>query len=434
MKPFRRSARLRTLAAALALAASAACASAPREDVTVSTSTSATADGAPQSLVLVSFDGFRHDYAERWAAPTFARVAREGGRAEALVPSFPTKTFPNHYTLVTGMYPGRHGLVGNEIFDPGWNASYRMSDSVAVRDGRWYGGEPLWVTAERQGVRSASFFWPGSEAAIGGVRPTYWKRFDDDFPNAARVDTVLRWLSLSGAQRPRFVTLYFSDVDHAGHDFGPDAPETRASVARVDSLLARLIDGVRTLPGGDRVNVVVVSDHGMAVHRPAENTLYLDEILPLEGVQVVASGNYAQFFFRGDTARREAVRATLQARLPHSRVYRTGEIPARFHLAQTPRAGDLLVVMDAPWEVRRRRRTNDGEGSGGTGVRGTHGYDPANPDMHGILYAWGPAFRAGGRTGRVENVHVYPLVTQVLGLRPNPEIDGRVDAVRPLLR
>lgn len=432
MMQFRAFRGVRALVGALALAASAACASAPRTDA-VSPPASA-AEGERPFVVLVSFDGFRHDYAERWAAPTFARVAREGARAEALVPAFPTKTFPNHYTLVTGMYPGHHGLVGNELFDPRWDAWYAMRDSMAVRDARWYGGEPLWVTAERQGVRAASFFWPGSEAAIGGVRPTYWKRFDDRFPNAARVDTVLSWLSRPAGERPHFITLYFSDVDHAGHDAGPDAPETAAAVARVDSLLARLIDGVQALPVGDRVNVVVVSDHGMTAVRPAENTLYLDEILALDGVDVVASGNYAQFFFRGDTARREAVRATLLERLPQARVYRTAEIPERFHLAQSPRAGDLLVVMEAPWEVRRRRRSGGGEMAGGSGVRGSHGYDPANPDMHGILYGWGPAFRPGGRVGRVENVHVYPLVAQILGLRPHPEVDGRLAAIRPLLR
>lgn len=428
MTQSRRLFRIRALLGALALALSAACASAPRADV------SASAEGERPYVVLVSFDGFRHDYADRWQAPTLQRVAREGARARALVPAFPTKTFPNHYTLVTGMYPGRHGLVGNEVFDPRWSASYRMSDSLAVRDPRWYGGEPLWVTAERQGVTSASFFWPGSEAEIGGVRPTYWKRFDDDFPNAARVDTVLAWLQKPADRRPHFITLYFSDVDHAGHDYGPDAPETARAVARVDSLLARLIDGARALPVGDRVNVVVVSDHGMTAVRPARNTLYLDETVPLEGVDVVAAGNYAQLFFRGDTARREATRAALVARLPHSRVYRRAEIPARFHLAGSPRAGDLLVVMEAPWELRRRRRSG-GEGAAtGDEVRGSHGYDPALPEMHGILYTWGPAFRPGGRVGAVENVHVYPLVAHVLGLRPNPEIDGRLAPVRPLLR
>lgn len=429
MMQFRSLRNIRVLVGALALAASSACASTPREAAPAVTRNAA----ERPYVVLVSFDGFRHDYADRWHAPTLRRVAREGGRAEALIPSFPSKTFPNHYTLVTGMYPGNHGLLGNEVFDPRWDAWYGMRDSLAVRDARWYGGEPLWVTAERQGVTSASFFWPGSEAAIGETRPTYWKRFDDDFPNAARVDTVLSWLSKPAESRPHFITLYFSDVDHAGHDHGPDAPETARAVAHVDSLLARLIDGARALPVGDRVNVVVVSDHGMTAVRPAQNTLYLDEVVPLEGVDVVAAGNYAQLFFRGDTARMEAVRAALAARLPHSRVYRRAEIPARFHFAESPRAGDLLVVMEAPWEVRLRRRARDAETPAGA-VRGSHGYDPANPDMHGILYAWGPAFRPGGRVGRVENVHVYPLVTRILGLRPNPEIDGREEALRPLLR
>lgn len=431
MMQFRSPRSIRVLASALALAASAACVSTPRMEAPAPPVASAAAERP--YVVLVSFDGYRHDYADRWHAPTMQRVAREGARAEALIPAFPTKTFPNHYTLVTGMYPGNHGLLGNEVFDPRWNSWYGMRDSLAVRDARWYGGEPLWVTAEKQGVTSASFFWPGSEAAIGDTRPTYWKRFDDDFPNAARVDTVLSWLSKPAESRPHFITLYFSDVDHAGHDHGPDAPETARAVAHVDSLLAQLIDGIEELPVGDRVNVVVVSDHGMAAVQPARNTLYLEEILPLEGIDALVAGNYAQLFFRGDTARMEAARATLLARLPHARVFRREEIPARFHFSHSPRAGDLLVVMEAPWEVRRRRRARDAE-TPMDAVRGSHGYDPANPAMHGILYGWGPAFRPGGRVGRVENVHVYPLVAQILGLRPYPEIDGRLEVVRPLLR
>lgn len=381
-------------------------------------------------VVMVSSDAFRWDFADLYSAPNLQRAAREGARGE-MIPVFPSKTFPNHYALVTGMYAGHHGLAGNEIYDPATRAEYRISDSVAVRDPRWYGGEPLWVGAERQGMLSGVFFWPGSEAPIGGVLPTYVKAYDHEMPGAPRVDTILSWMRLPAERRPHYLALYFADVDDAAHRHGPRSPETARAVARVDSLVGRLLDGIARLPQRDSVTLVFVADHGMAeVHG---ERVFLADYLALDGVKVVSGGTYAQLFFHGDSARAEQAYATLSQRLPHGRVYRRGHYPPPYHYDNGPRTGDLLVVMEAPWQVAQRRRPDDGEG-GAPMTGGQHGYDPALRDMHASFFALGPAVRPGARPAPFENVHVYPLVMHVLGLRPNPEADGRLEVLRPVLR
>ena len=431
--------RATSLAALLALSALAGCvesrapetralpADGPNSGAAREARRNAPAQQSKPYVVLVSFDGFRHDFAERYEAPTFQRMAREGARGE-MVPTFPSKTFPNHYTLVTGMHAGEHGLVGNDIYDPATGREYGMGDDDAVTDPRWYGGEPLWVGAERQGMLSGVFFWPGSEAPIGGVLPTYVKPYDHDFPAAARVDTVLHWLRLPAERRPHFVALYFSDVDGAAHDHGPRSRQAAAAVSRVDGYLARLLDGIARLPQRDSVTVIAVSDHGMAEVRGEK--VYLADHISLEGVRVAAQGPYAQLFFGGDTAALNRAHATLRARLPHGRVYRRGEFPARFRY-ENPRSGDLLVVMESPWQVYAER--DDEEWEPGR-VKGVHGFDPAERDMHGIFFARGPLIRPGTRVVPFDNVHVYPLVTHLLGLRSNPQASGRLEVLRPTLR
>lgn len=379
-------------------------------------------------VVLVSLDGFRHDYPERFPTPHLRRLAARGARGAALVPVFPTKTFSNHYSLATGMYAGRHGVVANEVYDPERGALFRVSDTLAVRDPRWYGGEPIWVTAERQGMRTATFFWPGSEAPIGGVRPTYWKRYDASIPEEARVDTVLSWLRLPPERRPHLLTLYLSRVDEAAHRHGPESPQAEAAVRRADAVLGRLLEGIAALPVAERVNVVVVSDHGL--RDVSRGTVYaLEDYLPLEGVRTVNSGPFMQLFFGGDTARRERAHAALRGRLPHARVFRREEIPEALHLRETPRAGDLLIVMDPPHQVEATRRP-----AGWRPSPGNHGYDPSDPEMHGIFVAAGPGVREGARLPAFENVHVYPLLARLLGLRPAPGIEGRLEVVAPALR
>jgi predicted AlkP superfamily pyrophosphatase or phosphodiesterase len=381
------------------------------------------------TVVLVSLDGFRPDYVASVPAPRLARMRREGASAPHMLPVFPSKTFPNHYSIATGMYAGTHGLVGNQMWDPVLRAAFAVGDSASETDPRWWGGEPLWVTAERQGMLSAALYWPGSQVPIGGVRPTYWARYDAAVPAEARVDQVLAWLRLPAERRPHFVAMYLSDVD-AGHH-APGAPEVRAAVRRVDAAIGRLLDGVAALPPSMRVSVVVVSDHGMADVRPGR-VFYLSDHVPMEGVRAVGSGPNSHLFFEGDTAALERTRAALRAVLPGAGVYRRDEIPARYRLRASPRAGDLLVEVPPPHSVVPRRPAPGAAPYAPS--PGNHGYDPLHPSMHALFVAQGPAFRPGARVAPFENVHLYPALARILGLRPARGVEGRAEVLRGIVR
>jgi predicted AlkP superfamily pyrophosphatase or phosphodiesterase len=372
-------------------------------------------------LILISFDGFRHDYLDRGITPNFDRLAAAGVRADALIPVFPTKTYTNHYSVATGMYAGRHGLVGNDFYDPEWDAYYRLRDRTAVEDGRWYGGEPIWVTAERQGMVSAAMFFIGTEAPIRGTRPTYWHRYDHDLPDSVRVERVLDWLAMPANRRPHMITLYFAVADDNGHWSGPDSPELDAAVRHADSMLGSLLDGIESLPYGDRVNVITMSDHGMT---PSVGTVVLDDYADLDGVIVVDAGPIASLHFSGDTLRRDRVVQGLAA-APHSQAYTRDRIPAEWGVRDNPRIGDVLVVADEGWLLSRA-----GRGPGRNVA--THGWAPTE-SMYGIFVAAGPGIRPAGRIAAFENIHIYPLMASLLGLRPNPGIDGRAAVLAPVL-
>jgi predicted AlkP superfamily pyrophosphatase or phosphodiesterase len=375
-------------------------------------------------VIVVSFDGFRHDYVDRIETPNFHRVIHGGVRAGGLIPIFPSKTFPNHYSIATGMYAENHGLVDNSFYDPVFKATYRLGDTLTVRDGRWYGGEPIWVTAEKQGMVSAAYFFVGTEAPIGGVLPSQYHKYDAAVTNETRVAKTLEWLRLPPEQRPHLIMLYFSDVDDAGHRHGPDSPEVAAAVKQVDGVLGQLLDGVEKLPIADKVNIVLVSDHGMA---PVDTVRveYLDDVVELDGVQVLGNGPYATLWV-GDAKRAETIAATLRGRLRHARVLLKEEFPDRYRYRGSRRTGDVLVLAEPGFQVGVRARRPGGGGA--------HGYDPASNLMQGIFFAMGPQLRSGVMVPPFENIHVYPLVAHLLGLKPNPKIDGRLDVLRPILR
>jgi predicted AlkP superfamily pyrophosphatase or phosphodiesterase len=377
-------------------------------------------------VIMVSVDGMHPAFLERVATPNFDRLAASGVTAEALIPVYPSKTFPNHYTIATGLYTERHGLVDNSFYDPELDAMYRLRDRDAVRDGRFYGGEPIWVTAERQGVTTASYFWVGTEAPVQGVQPTYFRYFDGSVPNEARVDTVLYWLRLPAVERPNLVMLYFSEPDATAHDHGPAAAAVDSAVMAIDGVLGRLLDGVAALPIAEQVHVVVVSDHGMA-EVPEGNVIVLEELVDLTGVRAVYNTTQVLLYFDGQEARRQEVLVTLRQRLQNARVYPREETPARWRYRDNPRIGELVVVADLGWVLRW-------PGGGAFTARGMHGWDPHLPEMHGIFMAAGPRLRARERVPAFESVHVYPLLARLLDLEPAPGIDGRVEAISHLLR
>ena len=371
---------------------------------------------AETALVLVSLDGFRWDYLDREVeAPTLRWIAG-GVRAERLIPVFPTKTFPNHYSLVTGLHPEAHGIVGNSMRDPerledGEPARFSLSNREALADSRWWSGEPIWATAERQGVGSATVFWPGSEAEISGVRPGQWLPYDGDMAYDDRVDQALDWLD---AEDPaRLVTLYFEAVDDAGHRHGPDAPQVADAIARVDAALARLVDGLRQRGRLESTDLVVVSDHGMTSRSP-DRVVVIDDAVDLD-VDDVDWGEVPGVWPGPGRDHAEIVRRL--SALPHLTAYRKQDLPARLHYADSPRIPPIVVLADEGWTASSRAYV---ERNPDRPTGGTHGYDNAFESMHGLFVARGPSFRTGLETGPIQAVDVYGILTRALGLTPAP--------------
>jgi predicted AlkP superfamily pyrophosphatase or phosphodiesterase len=371
------------------------------------------APAGPRPLtILVSIDGFRPDYLNAADAPTLSRLAAEGVVAPGgMRPSYPSSTFPNHYTLVTGLRPDHHGIVSNMMDDPVMGG-FSMSKKEAVVDRRWWDqGEPLWVTAEASGVKTATLFWPGSEADIRGVRPTKFQPFDQSLASDARVDLLLGWLD-DPALKPGFATLYFDIVDTAGHRYGPGAPEVKTAVAKVDTAIARLLEGLKARGLEGKVNLVIVADHGMTAVEPG-STVVADAADP-GAVRMVSGGAAALFaLIPGQEARGEAL---LLKPHEHMTCWRKTEVPKRLAYGTNARVPDIVCMAQLGWYVGNvegaARRKPD------TRVTGAHGYDPEEPDMRALFLAWGPSVRRGATVATFDNVDVYPLLARLIGVTP----------------
>jgi predicted AlkP superfamily pyrophosphatase or phosphodiesterase len=373
-------------------------------------------------VLLISLDGFRYDYAERDHATNLLALGQRGVTAKALIPSFPTTTFPNHYTIVTGLYPAHHGIVDNSFWDPGRQAEFKISNSAATTAGSWWGGTPLWDLAEQQGMRAASFFWPGSDADIQHTRPTYFYKYDGRIPNEQRIAQIVEWLKLPKPERPHFITLYFSDVDHEGHTFGPDAQQTRDAVHSVDALLGKLFSEVRAT--GVPLDIFVVSDHGMAA---VTGDVDISKLADLNGVETEANSTDFKFYSI-DPKKIDQLYSELHGRDPRFEVYRQGQIPERLHYSDNPRIGDLVALAIAPVVLHLASKP------GQTEPKGMHGYEVARmPEMRGIFFAAGPDLKSGLTVDEFQNIHIYPLIAHILGLTTPAGIDGQFSVLAPIL-
>ncbi len=377
------------------------------------------------ALILVSIDGFRADYLQRGLTPTLGTLAADGVRAVAMKPAFPTLTFPNHYTLVTGLYPDHHGIVDNRMTDPASGKRFVYKQEASTEDPAWWGGEPLWVTVEKHGLHAATLFWPGSTVAIDGLRPSRWLPFDAHMSPRRRVDRLLDWLDLPPPQRPTFLTLYFEQVDQAGHHGGPDSRGVDAALREVDAALARLVAGLKRRGLFRDTNLVVVSDHGLTATSP-DRVICLDDILPAAAASVVHYGLLAGIVPRGDP--RAAERALL---VPHAHMqcWRKSEVPARLHYGTNPRIPPLLCLAADGWVISSHERM----ARHAYFSRGEHGYDNDDPNMRALFIAHGPAFRRGLVVPEFDSVDVYPLLAHVLGIPAQPG-DGDFAAVSEMLR
>ena len=374
-------------------------------------------------VVMVSIDGFRADYLDPINTPNLYALAQDGVKAEYLETVFPSKTFPTHYTIVTGLYPEHHGIVGNSMYDPDLQQSFSIGNREAVRSSVWWQGEPIWVTLEKQGRTTAPYLWVGSEAEIAGYRPTWWIPYADSIPHSARIDTVMR--ALSRNPRPALVTLYFSHVDTQGHRFGPDSPEVKQAVSSVDRSIGELIGELKASDLYESVNLVILSDHGMAAI--SDSTVldladYLDD--PRDLLYVVSLGAVPMFNVK-EPKLADSIVATLN-QMEHVTWYKKGELPNHLHFNDHPRIPDIVGLPEVGWRVLIDHEPDpDYRG-------GTHGYDPTDPNMHTLFLAHGPAFRVGLEVEPFSSIHIYELLCEILGVTPAAN-DGDLDVVRPLL-
>ncbi|MDO8439129.1 MAG: ectonucleotide pyrophosphatase/phosphodiesterase [Telluria sp.] len=376
-------------------------------------------------VILVSIDGFKPEYLQRGITPRLSRFAALGVRAEAMRPSFPTVTFPNHYTLVTGLHPDRHGIVGNTMEDPAIpGVRFSLGNKEAQLDRRWWDqAEPVWVTAEKNQVRTAIMFWPGSEAPIHGVRPGDYRKYDGKRELADRVDTLLSWLERPAGTRPGFLALYFEDIDEAGHAYGPDSPELAAALGHVDLAIGRLLDGLGTR--GVAANIVIVSDHGMA-NTSAERVVRLPEVAPPDSYRLITYGPYAGL---EAVAGKEAVlAAALLRQHEHMQCWRKDNLPARFHFGKNPRVPQFICLAETGWVIRPADVPGRPMKSAGG-----HGFDQDALEMQALFLAAGPGFRQGTVLKSLEAVDVYPLLMKLLALPALPS-DGSLNATAPALR
>jgi predicted AlkP superfamily pyrophosphatase or phosphodiesterase len=385
----------------------------------------------PPVTILVSIDGFRPDYLNRSVTPVLSRLAKTGVSA-SMRPSFPTKTFPNHWTLVTGMRPDRHGIVGNKMEDP--ERPGEVFDMSTDDPFWWNAAEPIWVTAERQGVRAATMFWPGSNVNWGGTktkqwpdfyqggdRPEDWQHFNQEVTGVQRVNAVLDWMRRPANIRPKLVTLYFDTVDTAGHAYGPDDPRTTAEVAAIDKLIGMLVDGLQRQR--QPANLVIIADHGMAP-TSSERLIVLDELVDPTAFRIIESWTYGPIY---PLPGREAeVEAALLKPHPHMQCWRKSEIPARLHFGRHRRVAPILCLAETGWGVTKMRPATPRSG-------GDHGFDNAAPDMLALFVANGPAFLRGTTLPVFDNIDIQPLLARLLRI-DGGQVDGTAETFSGVLR
>jgi predicted AlkP superfamily pyrophosphatase or phosphodiesterase len=367
-------------------------------------------------VIMISADGFRYDYAQKYNAAHLMELSSGGVKASSMIPSFPSVTFPNHYSMATGLYPSHEGLVNNSFYDRKMNKFYSYKGKTAT-DSVWYGGTPLWVLAEQQQLLSASFYWVGSEAPIKGIYPTYYYKYNEKIAINDRIRTVVNWLKLPAEKRPHLITFYFPQVDHEGHKHGPDSKEVANAVHFIDSAVYELTKAVKTT--GLNVNYVFVSDHGMTAPDIGHP------------ISVPAGIDTSKFIVSGD-----GILVELYAKDPNNiqktyeqlkknatsdyEVYLRVNVPSKLHYGKNDdrynRIGDILLIPNWPKVFNLYNRKLD---------PGWHGYDPSTvKDMHATFYAWGPAFKPHTEISAFPNVNIFPMVSDILGLNYTFKVDG----------
>ncbi len=381
-------------------------------------------------VILVSLDGFRWDYIERFAPPHLSNFINNGVKAASLIPSFPSKTFPNHYTIATGMYPDKHGILGNSFYSNEKKLTYSIRNRERVEDGTFYGGSPIWVQADKADMVSASYFFIGSEANIQGLRPTYYYPYDGKIKNEVRVSQAINWLTLPKKKRPHIITMYFSDMDDIGHRFGPNNDEELKKVLfDLDNKLGDLFKGVEKT--GLPVNIIIVSDHGMA-NVPSTNFIPIEDIKNDSLYTIIDNGAIINIHAKKNVTT-DAIIQYLKPKENNFRVYKTENTPGFEYSPKNKDWGSVQIISDFGYYFSTNKRIEAMKNKPKS-TYGVHGYDTKYKEMHGIFYANGPAFKKGYEVPSIKNIHIYPLVCKILGLEIPKNIDGNLNQIKSVLK
>jgi predicted AlkP superfamily pyrophosphatase or phosphodiesterase len=376
-------------------------------------------------VILISADGFRYDLADKYRAKNLIRLRESGVEANYMLSVFPSLTFPNHYSIATGDYPSHHGIVDNSFYDPIRHKAYTMGKRSIVEDSSWYGATPIWVLAEKQSMLSASFYWVGTDAAIQGIRPTYYYKYNTQIPMDERIRIVLNWLSLPENIRPHLITFYMPDVDHEEHLYGTNSKQTAMAVYYTDKAVGDLVRSIDSLHLP--VNFIFLSDHGM-IDIDTLHTIPLPDGIDTNRFVILNSLSIAHLYAK-DSADILPAYHLLKQNAKDYDVYLAKELPSRWHYHLSDdyyhRIGDIILVSRAPKVFNF---------TGHHVNRATHGFEPKMTEMHATFYAWGPAFKSGFKIDGFENIHVFPLITKILSLQNPISIDGRLDILEKVLR
>ncbi len=380
--------------------------------------------GSQPYVILVSFDGFRWDYVNRGITPGIQEMINEGVHAVSLQPSFPSKTFPNHYSIITGLYPQDHGIISNGFTNYATGKKFSMRST----ENYWWIGRAFWERAQDNGILSATYFWPGSRLDDTTRRPTYSKEYDRDTPYKNRIDSLISWLQYSLDKRPHFLSIYFEETDDYGHKYGPNSPEINIAIKRCDSLVAYLRNKLNNIGMKDSVNIILTSDHGMT-EISEYRIINIEELLKGLDYQFSDSGPF--MLIQPSEKDKDKIKNILEADQTHYKFYLRKDVPEYLHYSESSRIPDFVLIADLGWYLARNK---DIENWGGYSSAATHGYDNHEMDMHGLFVASGPAFKSGYKTGTIWNIDIYPLINAIFGLPENENIDGKLDRIGFLLK
>ena len=376
-------------------------------------------------VILISFDGFRWDYPNRGLTPNIDKIIKQGVRAISLRPVFPSKTFPNHVSIVTGLYPEHHGIIHNHFKNPATDEEYSLGNRSAVKNPKWYNGEFIWETAKKQGIVTASFFWPGSEPTAEYRQPQYYKEYQHELPYEKRIEGVLNWLQMPAKKRPHFITLYFHETDSKGHEFGPNSEEINDAIKLLDTLLGSLLSGIEKINLKDSVNIIIVSDHGMTEISEDKN-VNIEKILQNKKCELWETGSVMMV-----NPLEDGIYEILKQNSGNYYVYKKDELPDFYFYSDHPFIYPIILVAKPGYSLEKNLSAGKKEYSVSAG---NHGFEKDFLDMHGVFVASGPAFKTGYKTGTVWNIDIYPLICKILNISPNQPIDGKLERIGFVLK